>query len=103
VVNGQEAIDFLHDRVPSLLILDMSMPVVDGFSVLRTIRSSDRPELAAMPIIVLTALAMKGDREKCLAAGANEYLAKPVKLQELDQTMRRILETAGERGSPQAP
>ena len=103
VVNGQEAIDFLHDRVPSLLILDMSMPVVDGFSVLRMIRSSDRPELAVMPIIVLTALAMKGDREKCLAAGASEYLAKPVKLQELDQTIRRILETAGERGSPLAP
>lgn len=98
VVNGQEAIDFLQERVPSLLILDMSMPIVDGFAVLRMIRSSDRPELATMPIIVLTALAMKGDREKCLAAGASEYLAKPVKLQQLDQTLRRILETAGQKG-----
>ncbi|MCP9838592.1 response regulator [Cyanobium sp. N.Huapi 1H5] len=97
-VNGQEAIDFLQDRVPSLLILDMSMPMVDGFAVLRMIRSSERPELAAIPIIVLTALAMKGDREKCLAAGASEYLAKPVKLQQLEQTIRTILETAGQKG-----
>jgi CheY-like chemotaxis protein len=103
VINGQEAIDFLRDRVSSLLILDVSMPVVEGFSVPRIIRSSDRPEQAAMPITVLTASAMKGDREKCLAAGASEYLAKPVKIQELDQTTRRILETAGERGWPQAP
>jgi CheY-like chemotaxis protein len=62
------------------------------------IRSSDRPELAATPIIVLTALAMKGDRDKCLAAGASEYLAKPGKLQQLDQTIRTILETAGQKG-----
>jgi len=94
VVNGQEAIEFLHDHVPHLLILDLSMPFVDGFSVLRMIRSSDRPDLAATPTIVLTAMAMKGDRDKCLAAGANAYLAKPVKLKELDQTIRRILETA---------
>jgi signal transduction histidine kinase/ActR/RegA family two-component response regulator len=93
VVNGQEAIDFLQVRVPSLLILDMSMPLVDGFSVLKMIRSSDRPQLMAVPIIVLTALAMKGDREKCLAAGASEYLAKPVKLQQLHQTIRSVLET----------
>ena len=98
VVNGQEAIDFLHDQVPHLLILDMSMPMVDGFGVLRMVRTSDRPELAAIPIIVLTALAMKGDREKCLAAGASAYLAKPVKLQQLDQTLRRILEAAGQNG-----
>lgn len=98
VVNGQEAIDFLEDRVPHLLILDMSMPIVDGFAVLRMIRSSHRPDLAATPIIVLTALAMKGDREKCLAAGASEYLAKPVKLQQLDQTIRSLLETAGHTG-----
>ncbi len=94
VVNGQEAIEFLHDHVPHLLILDLSMPFVDGFSVLRMIRSSDKPDLAATPTIVLTAMAMKGDRDKCLAAGANAYLAKPVKLKELDQTIRRILETA---------
>lgn len=98
VVNGQEAIDFLHDHVPHLLILDLSMPLVDGFFVLRMIRSSDRPDLAATPTIVLTAMAMKGDREKCLAAGANAYLAKPVKLKELDQTIRRILETAPKQG-----
>jgi signal transduction histidine kinase/ActR/RegA family two-component response regulator len=98
VVNGQETIDFLQDCVPSLLILDMSMPIVDGFSVLRMIRSSEKPELAAIPILVLTALAMKGDREKCLSAGASEYLAKPVKLQQLDHTIRRVLEAAAQQG-----
>ncbi|MCT0206895.1 ATP-binding protein [Synechococcus sp. CS-1332] len=91
--NGQEAIDFLRHQVPSLLILDMSMPVVDGFEVLRVIRSSDKPELAALPIIVLTALAMKGDREKCMEAGATEYLAKPVKLHQLDLSIKAILES----------
>ncbi|MEA5392379.1 response regulator [Cyanobium gracile UHCC 0139] len=82
-------------------MLDRSMPVVDGFSVLRMIRSSDSPELASTPIIVLTALAMKGDRERCMAAGASEYLAKPVKLQQLDQSIRRIMDMALQRGSPQ--
>ncbi len=76
------------------------MPVVDGFSVLRMIRSSDSPELASTPIIVLTALAMKGDRETCMAAGASEYLAKPVNLQQLDQSIRRIMDMALQRGSP---
>jgi signal transduction histidine kinase/CheY-like chemotaxis protein len=94
VVNGQEAIDFLRHQVPSLLILDMSMPIVDGFQVLSFIRSSDQPQLADLPIISLTALAMKGDREKCLEAGANVYLTKPVKLNLLDLSIKQILEGA---------
>ncbi|MEA5441070.1 ATP-binding protein [Cyanobium gracile] len=94
VGNGQEAIDFLRHQVPNLLILDMSMPIVDGFEVMRVVRASDKPELAAMPIIVLTALAMKGDREKCMEAGATEYLAKPVKLHQLDVSVRTILAAA---------
>ena len=49
-------------------------------------------------IIAMTANVMEGDREKCLAAGASAYLAKPVKLQQLDQTLRRILEAAGQNG-----
>lgn len=96
--NGQEAIDLLRHQVPSLLILDMSMPVVDGFEVMRVIRASDKPELAAIPIIVLTALAMKGDREKCIAAGATEYLAKPVKLYQLELSIKTILESALKSG-----
>jgi signal transduction histidine kinase/CheY-like chemotaxis protein/HAMP domain-containing protein len=92
VTNGQEAIDFLSHQVPSLMILDMSMPIVDGFMVMAMMHSGERPELAAIPIIVLTALAMKGDREKCLAAGASDYLAKPVKLTELERAIRNILE-----------
>lgn len=92
VTNGQEAIDFLCHQVPNLLILDMSMPIVDGFMVMAMMHSGERPELAAIPIIVLTALAMKGDREKCLAAGASDYLAKPVKLIELERAIRKILE-----------
>jgi len=91
VANGEEAIDFLRHQIPSLLILDMSMPVVDGFEVMRVVRASDKPQLAAMPIIVLTALAMKGDLEKCMEAGATEYLAKPVKLHQLDVSIRTIL------------
>ena len=67
------------------------MPNIDGLAAIKIIRGSDIPELANIPIIALTALAMTGDRERCIEAGANEYLTKPVKLNHLATAIKQIL------------
>jgi len=65
------------------------MPVMDGLEAIKQIRLD--PSLVDIPIIALTALAMTGDRDRCLEAGANEYMSKPVKLKELAATIQRML------------
>ena len=87
--NGQEAIDLTHSEQPSLILMDIQMPQVDGIQAITTIRQN--PQLVGIPIIALTALAMDGDRERCLAAGANDYLAKPVQLKRLNQKIQEWL------------
>jgi PAS domain S-box-containing protein len=87
--NGQEAIDLTQTHCPALVLMDIQMPGVDGLEAIQTIRQD--PQLAEIPIIALTALAMDGDRDRCLAAGANDYLAKPVKLKQLVATIQQLL------------
>jgi len=79
---GHEAIDLI-ERTPdlALVLMDIMMPEIDGYETMRRIRA--RPEYRLLPIIALTAKAMKGDREKCLQAGASDYIAKPVNGQQL--------------------
>jgi PAS domain S-box-containing protein len=89
-INGQEAIDLTHNKQPDLVLMDIQMPHVDGIQAIIAIRQN--PHLVDVPIIALTALAMAGDRERCLAAGANDYLTKPVKLKELNQKIREWLQ-----------
>lgn len=79
--NGLMAIEKAYIHYPNLILMDIQMPELDGIETIKRLRSS--PEFATVPIIALTALAMPGDRERCLAAGANEYLAKPVSLKKL--------------------
>jgi CheY-like chemotaxis protein len=67
------------------------MPNIDGLEAINIIRRDNIPELANIPIIALTGLAMIGDRERCIEAGANEYLTKPVKLNHLATTIKQIL------------
>lgn len=69
--------------------MDIQMPGMDGLEAMRQIRSQER--LAPIPIIALTALAMKSDRDRCIEAGASEYLTKPVKLSQLAQTIQHVL------------
>jgi CheY-like chemotaxis protein len=79
--NGREAVKFAKTHHPDLILMDIQMPELDGLAAIQQIRSE--PDLSAVPIIALTALAMAGDRERCLEVGANDYLAKPISLKRL--------------------
>jgi signal transduction histidine kinase len=87
--DGQKAIDLTHSERPDLILMDIQMPHVDGIEAITIIRQ--HPQLVNIPIIALTALAMAGDRERCLAAGANDYLTKPVQLRQLNQKIQEWL------------
>jgi signal transduction histidine kinase len=86
---GHEAIATAKSAQPDVILMDIQMPGMDGFEAMKQIRSNRT--LADVPIVALTALAMAGDREKCLAAGANDYLSKPVKLKQLTNIIQQLL------------
>lgn len=90
VGNGAEALDQLHQMRPDLIFMDIQMPGMDGLEATRQIRT--RPDLAQVPIVALTALAMPGDAERCLEAGATAYLAKPFTLKQLTQIIEEQLQ-----------
>ena len=85
--DGQAALDALDDFTPEIILLDLSLPKIDGWTVAKTIRSD--PARASIPIVALTAHAMKGDRERALAAGCDTYVSKPVSPRELARTVAR--------------
>jgi PAS domain S-box-containing protein len=87
--NGIEAIALTHSHQPQLILMDIQMPRMDGLEATRQIRQDE--QYAQIPIIALTALAMPGDADRCRAAGANDYLAKPVKLKQLAAAVERHL------------
>ncbi|EFO81868.1 multi-sensor hybrid histidine kinase [Oscillochloris trichoides DG-6] len=89
--NGREAVALAHETHPDLILMDIQMPELDGLSATRQLRAT--PTFATTPIIALTALAMPGDRERCLAAGANEYMAKPISLRSLVLVIEQLLQT----------
>jgi CheY-like chemotaxis protein len=84
-VNGQEGIELAERERPELILMDLSLPVMDGWEATRRLKAN--ADLRAIPVIALTAHAMKGDREKALAAGCDDYLVKPL---DEDQLMARI-------------
>ena len=87
--DGQEAIALAKSHQPDLILMDVQMPVMDGLEATKQIRLD--PSLVNIPIIALTALAMEGDRDRCLAAGANEYISKPIKLKQLALLIQDLL------------
>lgn len=87
--DGVQALEKVEQQKPDLILMDIQMPRMDGLQAIRQLRQS--PENKNLPIIALTALAMDGDLERCLEAGANKYLSKPLKLTELEQAIHKLL------------
>ncbi len=90
--DGEEAIEKVRAHGPDLLLLDISLPILDGFEVASRIRAD--PQLRALPILGLSAHAMQGDRERALAAGCDDYDTKPVEMERLVDKIQLLLQTA---------
>jgi CheY-like chemotaxis protein len=85
--NGQKAVEMIHNTPKiNLVLMDIMMPVMDGYKAMKTIRADKK--YAGLPIIALTAKAMKQDKNDCISAGANDYLTKPVDVDRLLSMMR---------------
>jgi two-component system sensor histidine kinase/response regulator len=91
--NGREALEALERETVDLVLMDLQMPVMDGLEAISAIRKQEKGTGAHLPIVALTAHAMKGDRERCLAAGADDYLTKPIHTPALFAALERIQTT----------
>jgi CheY-like chemotaxis protein len=80
---GLEGLDITNAKQPDIILLDINLPDIDGYEVARRIRAINTPYTAYVPIIAITANALKGDAEKALAAGCNVYMSKPINIREL--------------------
>lgn len=90
--DGQQAVDKTRAETPDIVLLDMNLPIMDGWTAARTLKAS--PETAKVPIIALTAHAMAGDRDKALQAGCDDYHPKPVDFSRLLSQIDSALGTA---------
>ena len=89
-VDGAEAVKMAESETPALILMDMSLPVIDGWEATRRLKAQTATK--AIPIIALTAHAMSGDREKCLEAGCDDYDTKPIEFKRLLEKIRVQLE-----------
>ena len=87
--DGQQGVDMARSESPDLILMDMSLPVIDGWEATRQVKAA--PETQGIPIIALTAHAMVGDRQKAMDAGCNEYDTKPVELPRLLGKIKTLL------------
>lgn len=90
-VDGQAGVDMAGSESPDIILLDMSLPIMDGWEAAGRIKGD--PTTAGIPILALTAHAMEGDREKALAAGCDDYDTKPINFSGLLEKMGKLLET----------
>ncbi len=88
-VDGQQGIDKTHSENPDLILMDMSLPVVDGWEATRQIKND--PSVNHIPVVGLTAHAMVGDKEKALNAGCDDYATKPVEFEKLVELINRLI------------
>jgi two-component system, cell cycle response regulator DivK len=93
-MDGQQGIDLARSERPDIIIMDMSLPVIDGWEATRRLKADDATR--SVPVIGLTAHAMSGDREKAIEAGCDDYDTKPVELDRLIGKIERLLGTAKE-------
>ena len=91
VNNGAEALSALEQRAFDLILMDVQMPEMDGLEATRQIRGRERSTGIHVPILAMTAHAMKGDKERCLAAGMDGYISKPIQVQNLMQTIYTLV------------
>jgi CheY-like chemotaxis protein len=92
-VNGEQAVELIKNEQPALVLMDISLPVMDGFEATRRLKSLDTTK--NIPIVALTAHAMSGDREKAIEAGCDDYDVKPVELTRLLSKIENLLKTRG--------
>ncbi len=90
--NGQEAVDALQRQSFDVVFMDVQMPIMDGFEATGAIREREKETGERLPIIGMTAHAMKGDRERCLNSGMDDYLAKPVQVEEVRRALANVME-----------
>ena len=91
-VDGQQGVDLARSQRPDIILMDMSLPVIDGWEATRQVKSDDATR--GVPVIGLTAHAMSGDRERAMEAGCDDYDTKPVELDRLIGKIERLLGTA---------
>ena len=104
--NGQEALQQLRSSEFDVVLMDVQMPVMDGLEATREIRKREKQEGGHVPIIAMTAHALKGDRERCIAAGMDQYLAKPIRGHQLTELLAKISsheDLAAEAAEPMDP
>ena len=95
-INGEEGLSMARTENPDIILMDMQMPVMDGFTAIRTLRND--PGLKQIKIVAVTSFAMTGDREKIIAAGADGYVAKPIDTRELP-AMLKVLSADSQKAS----
>jgi CheY-like chemotaxis protein/HPt (histidine-containing phosphotransfer) domain-containing protein len=93
-VNGVEALAVLEQQTIDLVLMDIQMPVMDGLAATAAIREREKAGGTHIPIVALTAHAMTGDRERCLAAGMDAYISKPLRVKELMEVIARLIPVA---------
>ncbi len=92
--NGLEALDAARDALPAVALIDLSMPTLDGFALLRELRADERTR--AVPCVAVTAFAATQDRQRALEAGFDAYISKPFRHRDLVDLVRRLLKPGGD-------